>query len=194
MRIIAGSLKGRKLTRLKDDSIRPTPDRVRESIFNIIGASIIETSFLDLFAGTGAVGIEAMSRGAREVTAVDQSSSSIRTLVRNLRLCGIKADHPSGATPRFRVVRREALSALRIMKGQKRRFDLVFMDPPYQDGPYLPVLSFILECSILKKQGWIIAEHSSRRTLSYPEAGLEPFRSVRVGDTSFSLFERNYES
>lgn len=205
MRIIAGSLKGRKLKGFKGDSIRPTSDRARETLFNVIGASISGSSFLDLFAGTGAVGIEAISRGAQEALLVDSSPVAAGVIMANLDMCGIdiktrpSKKHSERISSAFTTgsfnesellfLRKDAISAIGKLKKQSRRFDFVFFDPPYQEGLYLPVLRLIREHSLLRPGGCIIAEHMSKDILEFPELRFMPAKKVRVGDTSFSWFD-----
>ncbi len=188
MRIITGFLKGRKLKNFKDNVIRPTPDRARETLFNIIGSSIVDSSFLDLFAGTGAVGIEAVSRGARETVFVESSPASAKIILANLNVCGIDIRDPSSDALQCSLIEKDVELTIREMGRGKRFFDFIFLDPPYREGYYLPILKSIHECTLLKSDGWVIAEHCSKNTLEFKEIQLDLFRNARVGDTSFSFF------
>ncbi len=188
MRIIAGSLKGRKLKGFKGDAIRPTSDRARETLFNIIGSSIEGASFLDLFAGSGAVGIEAISRGASQVVFVDSSPASVKLILLNTNICGIELADRLSSEAIFLLIKKDARKAITELAGGKKTFDFIFLDPPYQKELYLPVLKLIRETSILNSSGWIIAEHDSKKTLTLPEIYLKLLRRVKVGDTSFSIF------
>lgn len=193
MRIIAGKFKARRLKSFAGNAIRPTPDRARESLFNIIGVSIVGSSFLDLFAGTGAVGIEALSRGAKEVVFVDSSPSAWKIISANLKLCGWIGEGESGGFPLNFLTKKEAGPAVRDLERQKRGFDYIFLDPPYHEGLYQPTLNLIWKSPILKSAAWIIAEHDSKEKVELPEIALKPFRVVKVGDTSFSFFQKETE-
>jgi 16S rRNA (guanine(966)-N(2))-methyltransferase RsmD len=190
MRIIAGKFKARRLKSFTGNAIRPTPDRARESLFNIIGASITGSSFLDLFAGTGAVGIEALSRGAKEVVFVDSSPPAWKIISANLKICGWIGEGGSGGFPLNFLIKKEAGSAIRDLERQKGSFDFIFLDPPYREDLYKPVLSLIWKAPILKANGWVIAEHDSKAKVELPEIRLKPFRVVKIGDTSFSFFQK----
>ncbi len=122
MRIVAGEFGGRRLKSLSGADVRPTTDRVREAWFSILGKGVAGAEVLDLCAGSGALGLEALSRGARAVTFVDRDPRSLRVLSENIATLGV--------SDRCRVVRQEALAALENLRGQ--RFDLVLADPPYQ--------------------------------------------------------------
>ncbi|MBI5184925.1 MAG: 16S rRNA (guanine(966)-N(2))-methyltransferase RsmD [Nitrospinae bacterium] len=193
MRIIAGKLKGRRLKSFKGHAIRPTPDRARESLFNIIGDSIIESSFLDLFAGTGAVGIEALSRGASEAVFIESSPSACKLISANTEICGLNIRAHDVESSSIFLIKKEVVPGIRDLERQKKSFDFIFLDPPYREGLYQPVLSLIWKSSILKPDSWTIAEHDSKERLELPEIGLKPFRVARSGDTSFSLFRKETE-
>jgi 16S rRNA (guanine966-N2)-methyltransferase len=126
MRIIAGEYKGRRLVAPPGTATRPTSDRVREALFSILGARVEDADVLDLFAGSGALGIEALSRGAQKATFVDNAPAALTTIRRNLE--GVQ-----GAT----VVRRDARAFLRDARENGRQYDLVFLDPPYRQAASL---------------------------------------------------------
>ena len=126
MRIIAGAFRGRRLHAPKGNRIRPTIDRVREAIFNIIAAEVAGAKVLDLFAGTGAMGLEALSRGAQFCCFVDQGEEAVRLIRENVQLCGVQ--------DRSRIIQGPAASAIRRLGSENELFDLIFMDPPYGKG------------------------------------------------------------
>ncbi|NCB51590.1 MAG: 16S rRNA (guanine(966)-N(2))-methyltransferase RsmD [Clostridia bacterium] len=166
MRVITGAARGRKLKEPKGFDVRPTTDMVKESMFNIIQYDIEGRRVLDLFAGTGQLGIEALSRGAAEVVFVDESISSVKLVRENLATCGFSA----------RVEQAEAVSFL----DHGGKYDLVFLDPPYDSGLLDSVLHKIQNIDILNDGGIIICE--SRREKSVPPLS-EPY---------YLLSERNY--
>ena len=169
MRVIAGSLGGRRLTAPRGDATRPTSDRVREALFSILGARVRDARVLDLFAGSGALGIEALSRGAASATFVDEAPAAVSAVRRNL--------HGLGAE----VVRRDARAFLRTARDRARQYDLVFLDPPYRRAPELgPVLADPL-LAVLAPGGLVVSESDRRAPLDLPALDLTDER--RYGDT-----------
>lgn len=153
MRVITGTARGRKLKTPENYDIRPTTDNVKESVFNIIQFDIEGRRVLDLFAGTGQMGIECLSRGAAEAVFVDKSRDAVKIIRDNLKTCQLKAT----------VVQDDALSFLRSCG----KFDIIFVDPPYDMPIYEPVLELINLVDILSEGGIIICE--ARREKQLPE-------------------------
>ena len=153
MRVITGSARGRKLKTPENYDIRPTTDNVKESVFNIIQFDIEGRRVLDLFAGTGQLGIECLSRGASSAVFVDQSREAVKIVKENLKACGL-----SGT-----VVQADATSFLRTCG----KFDIIFVDPPYDSDLYESVLNTVNSIDILSDGGIIICE--SRRERALPE-------------------------
>lgn len=153
MRVITGTARGRKLKTPENYDIRPTTDNVKESVFNILQFDIEGRRVLDLFAGTGQLGIECLSRGAREAVFVDQDRKAVDIVKENLKTCGFKAP----------VVQADAISYLRGCG----KFDLIFIDPPYDSNLYESVLETINLVDILSDGGIIICE--ARRERELPE-------------------------
>ena len=179
MRVITGSAGGRKLKTPSSEDIRPTTDNVKESVFNIIQFDIEGRRVLDLFGGTGQMGIEALSRGAREVVFIDKSKDAVKLIRDNLQTCGMQA----------KVVQTDALSYLR----SGERFDLIFVDPPYDSCLYEPVLSAINSVDNLSEDGIIICE--ARADLPFPDVK-EPYRKVReyrYGRVKICIYKREAE-
>lgn len=157
MRIIGGAFKGRKLSSLKGDATRPTSDRVRESIFNILAPDIENTMVLDLFAGTGALGIEALSRGAASAVFIDTAVPAVKVIRKNATACNIE--------PRTRIIRWDIAKNLNCLRPLNPPFDLVFMDPPYNQNLILPALQSLLTVNALRNYAKIIIEHSGNETI-----------------------------
>lgn len=153
MRVITGSARGRRLKTPENYDIRPTTDNVKESVFNIIQFDIEGRKVLDLFAGTGQLGIECLSRGSESVVFVDQSREAVKIVRENLKSCGMQAP----------VLQQDAVSFLQSCG----KFDLVFVDPPYDSGLYETVLETINLVDILSEGGIIICE--ARREKALPE-------------------------
>jgi 16S rRNA (guanine966-N2)-methyltransferase len=183
MRVIAGQFRGRTLKTPKDFSVRPTSDRLRETLFNIINNQIDEnTSFLDLCAGTGAIGIEAISRGVKSVTFVDKSRKSCELIETNLDLLSIpKHDGIVAFSP-----------ALDFVKRLKSNFDLIYFDPPY-DSDYGEVLSEIGDANSLvtNLNSIVIVEHFHKKILLETFGDLRRWRVVKQGDSSLSFYHKN---
>lgn len=180
MRVITGTARGRRLKTPENYDIRPTTDNVKESLFNILQFDIEGRRVLDLFAGTGQLGIECLSRGAASATFVDNDRKAVAIVKDNLKTCGLKGT----------VVQGDALSFL--SKGQ--RFDLIFIDPPYDSGLYLPVLERINSVDILSDGGIIICE--TRRETELPEMRA-PYRKGReyaYGKVKLCLYTKEYET
>lgn len=152
MRVITGTARGRKLNEPKNMEIRPTTDKVKESIFNIVQFDIEGRRILDLFAGTGQLGIEALSRGAKSASFVDESNEAIKIVKSNLELCGLKGD----------TVRDDAVSFL----SHCGKFDVIFLDPPYKSGLMDAVLHKIIQFDILSEGGIIICETDKETDIS----------------------------
>ena len=174
MRVISGSVRGRRLKTPENYDIRPTTDNVKESLFNIIQFDIEGRRVLDLFAGTGQLGIECLSRGADSVVFIDQSREAVKIIRENLKACGLSAP----------VLQQEALSYLRGCGS----FDLIFVDPPYESGLYEPVLNVINSVDILSDGGIIVCE--SRRETPMPElaAPYHKRREYRYGKVKLTLY------
>lgn len=179
MRVIAGEAKGRRLEAPKGMRVRPTLDRVRESLFNILGPRLHGCRFLDLFAGSGANGIEALSRGAASCTFVDADERSLKVLRSNVLSVGFAG--------RSRVKRLTLPSGLERLGESESAYDVVFADPPY-DFVHYPRLLEALGQGILARDGLAIIEHASRAPLEPPVGPLVKVREERYGDTMLTFF------
>ncbi len=180
MRVIAGSAKGRRLTTLRTLALRPTPERVREALFNILGECIEGACMLDLFAGSGAVGLEALSRGACEVLFVEAHEPACRLIDKNLRDCGLHA--------RATVWRADVLKALPALKTRGKAFDSIFLDPPYQTSLVEDALKQLGDGILLAPDGQVVAEHFFKRGLQERYRRLTRVRMTRFGDVALSFY------
>jgi 16S rRNA (guanine(966)-N(2))-methyltransferase RsmD len=172
MRIIAGAYKGRNLKSPPSMQVRPTSDRLRETLFNIIAPRIEEARFLDLCAGSGAVGIEALSRGARHVTFVDRSRKSCQLIEANVELCRIPEEQ-------FEIYQTTADDFLR---DASEPWDIVFFDPPYKED-YLRTLELLGS-----KGSLVIVEHHHKNNLPETVGTLVRTRILKQGDSSLSFY------
>ncbi len=180
LRVISGSAKGRRLATLRTLALRPTPDRVREALFNILGGQIEAAVFLDLFAGSGANGVEALSRGARSAIFVEAHEPACRLIEKNLRLCGLQ-EHGS-------VWCRDVLDALPALQLRGYTFDVIFLDPPYGSSLLEKALQQLSDGRLLSPQGQVIAEHFFKRALPERCGRLQRVRLARFGDVALSFY------
>lgn len=181
MRIVAGASRGRRLQTPKDDRIRPTTDRVREALFSMIAGRLTHACVLDLFAGTGALGLEALSRGASRAVFVDQSPEAVRLIKANIVLCCVQ--------DRAEVLLGAMEQVTRRLAREERRFDLIFLDPPYGKGYVQKALGHLEE--LCAGGALVIAEHSVKDELPPAWEGWVRVRERRYGDTVISFFERD---
>jgi 16S rRNA (guanine966-N2)-methyltransferase len=194
MRVIAGTYRSRKLHTLRGLALRPTSDRLRETLFNILGPAIEDAVFVDFFAGSGAVGIEALSRGARQAIFIENHPAATALLRRNLDSLGIVPGSAlTGRAKTFpgtaEMLALDAESALRRLVACRIRANIVFADPPYDDSEAYETLPKLLGTSeLLLKDGSAILEHSRRRTLPALVGKLERTRLVEQGDSALSFY------
>jgi len=181
MRIIAGRFRSRRLKGPGRFLLRPTSDRLRETLFNILGPAVEGSLFLDLFAGTGAVGIEALSRGAREVYFVESHPRTARLVAENLNSFGVRDS--------AEVLVCDVLSGLDRLASRHLLADFVYLDPPYARLEDLnAALDALDDSHLIAPSGIVIAEHSSRAELPARLARLERFRLLEQGDASLSFY------
>lgn len=179
MRVITGTARGRRLKELQGMETRPTTDKVKESLFSIIQFDIEGRRVLDLFAGTGQLGIEALSRGAAEAVFVDRRPDAVRLVQENLALCGF--------TDRARVKSGDALAYLK--SGEK--FDLIFLDPPYAADLLEQTLTAIDSFDICREHGIIVAESAADKVLPELPAPYRLYREYRYGKIRLSVYHRS---
>jgi 16S rRNA (guanine(966)-N(2))-methyltransferase RsmD len=180
MRVIAGIYKGRRLKTLEGMSVRPTSDRLRETLFNILAPRIEEARFADVCAGSGAIGVEALSRGAGHVTFIESSLKAARVISENLRHCGIRGG--------YRVINRDALRALKNLASEQAQFDIIYFDPPYDSEIYAPVMLLIATHDLIAEDGVVIVEHRRQRPLLPNYDRLRPYRQIAQGDSFLTFF------
>ena len=174
MRVIAGRFRSRKLASVPGLDVRPTPDRLREALFNVLAPRVEGTVFLDAYAGSGAVGIEALSRGASQVILIEKAAAAVKVIESNLASLGIGREAA--------IVRGNAASLIR-----KYEPEIAFLDPPYsQTNAYAECLEALAagNCSLA------IAQHESRFQLQDHYGSLRKYRVLKQGDNSLSFFDR----
>lgn len=178
MRVITGTARGRKLKTLDSLDIRPTPDAVKEAVFSVIQFDIQGAAVLDLFAGSGQLGIEAISRGAAHCVFVDKSADAVSVIKDNINTCKL--------LPHSRVLHMDSLEYLKVAK---HSFDFAFLDPPYRKGlleQVLPQLS-----AKLNDNAYVICEHESELSLPDEFDGLTLHKRYRYGKVSVTIYRHN---
>ena len=186
MRVIAGEFKGRRLT-VKRAKIRPTSDRVKGALFSILRERVEDANFLDLCAGTGNVGIEALSRGAKSVTFVDYDYHCMRVIASNLEQCGVYRDHPQ-----IQLINLTAQKGLIYLGRHNAQFNLIYFDPPYDADIHNNCVELVAEHRLLSPSGRFVVEHRKGKALDLPSlsiTGLVFYRQESYGDTVLSFYE-----
>jgi 16S rRNA (guanine966-N2)-methyltransferase len=179
IRIIGGELKGKKLITVPGMRTRPTADRVRESIFNILDHRVRDASVLDLFAGTGAMGLEALSRGAESVVFADDNPAALVALKKNIKNCSLEN--------RTHTIKWNILKNLNILRSQKPSYNLVFIDPPYNKEMVRPILSNLDLSRCLKNGAMVVIEHSTLEPIPQNPPGFNISDQRRYGKTLVSF-------
>jgi 16S rRNA (guanine966-N2)-methyltransferase len=180
MRVIGGNARGRQLKVPKGQALRPTAGRVKESLFDILPHDLSGAKILDLFAGTGNLTIEALSRGAVEAILVDSSAQSGKAIRENL--------HRLNLANRAKLLAMPVTRALRLLARQRETFDLIFLDPPYERNLIEPALRIIDKETLLRESGVLIAEHSVREPITLHLQRLNLSDQRRYGSTTLSFF------
>ncbi len=164
----------------RGEEIRPTADRLKETLFDILGSRTQDAFFLDVFAGSGAVGLEAISRGASLVVFIENSREGNRVIRQNLELCRIQNG--------YRIIRQDAFSALRQLAREGCSMDLIFMDPPYDFEPYADLLAIVFGTGLAREHAQVVIEHTRWAVL--PESGERYHRArlLRQGDHCLSFY------
>ncbi|MDF2590943.1 MAG: methyltransferase [Clostridia bacterium] len=180
MRVISGEFRGRKLEQIEGIEIRPTSDRVKESLFNILGTRLIDCAFLDLFAGTGGIGIEAYSRGAARVVFIDESANSIKILKKNLDKLNI--------SDKVEVFNTDYINAINKLSNENKKFDVIFIDPPYLKGFEKNALVHISESGMLTDNGIIVVEHDLTDKMPEISGKLKLTRQNKYSKTMLSFY------
>jgi 16S rRNA (guanine966-N2)-methyltransferase len=188
MRVIAGKYRGRNLKSPPSLEVRPTSDRLRETLFNVIAPRIQDARFLDLCAGSGAVGIEALSRGAAHTTFVDRSRKMVTLIESNLELCQIAKEEGSVTHAEATDFLKQA--ARRIGSGKSEPFEIVFFDPPYATD-YVEVMRSLgaPTSALLTETGLVVVEHHHKKELPESIGDLHRTRVLKQGDSALSFYE-----
>jgi 16S rRNA (guanine(966)-N(2))-methyltransferase RsmD len=180
MRVIAGTLKGRRLVTPRGAATRPTADQVRTALMDILTPSLPGARVLDLFAGSGAVGLEALSREAGHATFIERDARAVAALVANVRALGVES--------RAQVVRGDVERELGRLAAEGRRFEIIFLDPPYTTDLASRALDALGSGELVAPDGLVIAQHFTKRPPAREYGALRAFRDRRFGETTLTFF------
>ena len=182
MRIIGGSAKGKTLRSLRGRALRPTADRVREALFSSLGEHVWQARFLDLYAGAGTVGLEALSRGASEATFVESHRPAGDAIGENARRCGFEA--------RVRVIIAPVARGLARLRKEGATFELIFLDPPYERGEVAATMARMAQWpQMVAEGGLVICEHSRHEEVGERIGALERMKRMRYGETVVDFYQ-----
>ena len=179
MRVISGKARGLKLNTPKNEDVRPTTDRVKESLFNIINPYVMDNNVLDLFAGTGSLGIECLSRGAHKCVFVDKSKESMAIVKSNIKKARVE-----NATLNI-----DFKSAVTSLGRQGEKFTIIFMDPPYYKNMFIDALSSVDENNLLEEDGIIVVEHDTKDSFPENVGRLYKSREKKYGNTTLTFYK-----
>ncbi len=180
MRIIAGQAKGRKIKSLEGRKVRPTSDRVKEAVFSMLGFAVSGGRVLDLFAGTGNLGLEALSRGASMVTFIDNNTDACNVIKHNVKLLGFEEQAEVYLTDAFKAVKK--------FGSMDKKYDIIFIDPPYGDNIYNKIVSDLVREDIIDENGMVILEHSSHYHPEENFKGMAMLKRKKYGNTSVTIY------
>ena len=186
MRIVAGKFRSRQIKSLKGRELRPTSDRLRETLFNVLSPVIEGSRFLDIFAGTGAIGIEALSRGARQAVFLEKHQPALKLIRENLSSLGVHQTFQILSGDAFHILERLAAGDA----GTQAGFDIVFLDPPYAATPeYERILNLLGSSTLLSPSAILVAEHHHKFKLPAEAGFLRRYRFLRQGDAALSFYK-----
>ncbi len=184
MKIIGGTLKGRNF--YMPGQIRPTKNMSRRAVFDLIGHDLADLSFLDLFAGSGAMGLEAFSRGARPVTMVERETQCLEVLNENLQILGLRE---AEERDEIELLQLDVFAAIKLLFREGRKFDIVFLDPPYELELAKKTLKTLGACDILQPNCTVIIETGKRESLSEAEGRFKQIRYRKYGKSFLAIYE-----
>jgi len=181
MRIIAGTYRGLHLQSLKGGKLRPTSDQLRETLFDVLGPGVEGSTFLDAYAGSGAVGLEALSRGAQEVVFIEHHRPALELIKKNLAALQVESG--------YHLMRCQVTVGIERMEQEGTRFDYIFLDPPYAEiREYHHVLRQLARSPVVAPTSLVVAEHSRHVILEEAYGNLHRTRLLRHGDTQLAFY------
>lgn len=179
LRIIGGEWRSRKLPFVDAPGLRPTPDKIRETLFNWLQSNVHGANCIDMFAGSGALGFEALSRGAKDVVFIEKNAACASQLKENLTLLNAEAT----------VLQSDALSFLELLAKPKEAFDLVFLDPPYRQGLIKKSLNYLSKENLIDEHSLIYLEHEAEEIFNWEDYGLEVIKQAKAGQVNSFLLK-----
>ena len=182
MRVVAGDLKGRKIEAVKGDNTRPTSDKIKETIFNVMGQFFAGGRALDLFAGSGNLGIEALSRGIESAIFIDADFQAVKTIKQNIKTLGLENQ--------TEVYRNDAFKALKVLETKKVTFDLVFLDPPYGKIALTELLNELVVKDLLNNDALVVCEYGIGEDIQYDPAKLEVLKQAEYGTIGIHILRK----
>jgi len=183
MRVISGTARGTRLTELSTSDIRPTLDRVKESFFNQVGPGLEGVIFLDMFAGSGNIGIEALSRGAELVVFVESNFKAQQIIYQNLEKCKMTRNDAN-----WGLIESNSKAGIKILKEQGKVFDIVYIDPPFANELYTPTLLELSQSGVLHHEAVVVVEHFHKTVLQKNYDKLKLYKGRRLGSSCLSFF------
>jgi 16S rRNA (guanine966-N2)-methyltransferase len=181
MRVITGSIKGHRLKTVRNQALRPTSGKVKEALFNILQTEIPGSFFLDLYAGTGGIGIEALSRGASHVALVESNRAIVSVLRHNIKRSGLET--------KAKIFGMTALRFLRSKAHGNLRFDILFLDPPYHGSELKKILPLLTRSDIIEPNGMMIIEHFHKTEMESSIGAMQKRRTYLYGDTCLTVYQ-----
>lgn len=182
MRIISGEMRGFKLKAPKGMDTRPTSDKVKESLFSIMGYIESSSEVLDLYSGSGNIGLEFLSRGAESACFIDTDAKAISTIKDNIEKCKV--------SDRATVYKNDVSRAMEMLANRSKKFDYIFMDPPYKSGLVEKTIDKVAELDLLKDGGLLIAEHERGLVLEDSVGSMKKVDNRRYGDTEITFYRK----
>ena len=188
MRVIAGQAKGIRLSELKGSPVRPTLDQVKETLFNILGHNLSGEYFLDWFGGSGAIGIEALSRGAEKVILVENNRQSQNLIYANLEKCRFWNGENESSCTKWKLLKMDALQAISALEKSCLTFDVIYIDPPFENNLYNEYLNVLSGSLLLKASTLVVVEHNKKNSLEKIYGKLSLVDQRMVGGTTLSFY------
>lgn len=185
MRIISGTAKGRILHAPRGQKTRPTADRVKEAVFSTLSSKIPEARVFDVFAGTGALGLEALSRGAKEAVLTESSRTAFLALEKNVQAV---------ALPNAFIYQCDCLKMIPVLKSKKKQFDIIFLDPPYNCSWLDKVVEALLKANLLAEDGLLVVETAFKEQEVFAKDNLELLKRVKYSDTIIEYYRKTNQS
>lgn len=181
MRVIGGKARGRTLQAPRGKNTRPITSMIKEALFNVIGSEVVDSIWLDLFAGSGAVGIEALSRGARQAVFIDDDKIAVEIIRDNLRHCNMEREG--------QVYRNDVFRAIKLLQKRSQHFDYIYVDPPFTNKAiFIPVLKDLAESQLLKADGTLILRTPRKFPAEKAIGRLELYRSDNYGESTLQYY------